>query len=34
MRYLRIALGFEPCPLCGLFNGHQPGCPYAPRRQA
>lgn len=33
MRYLLIALGFETCPLCGQFKGHQPGCPYAPRRQ-
>lgn len=28
MRYILIALGFETCPLCAVFKGHAPGCPY------
>lgn len=20
--------GFDTCPLCGVFKGHQQGCPY------
>ena len=28
MKWLLIALGFEPCPLCAAIKGHAPGCPY------
>lgn len=31
MRYLLRALGFETCPLCNVFKGHAPGCPYGSR---